>query len=1237
VSTIKILTSPGDIDLSRHGVVEAHAGTGKTHTIVEMVLRILQTPVAHDTKDPRCAHIRDILLVTFTEKAAGELKKRIREGLERRIDTLRNNGAPSAAILTSHLEDCLNNLHEPFIGTIHGICLRLLQTWPFETGVHFATEIVDDSEGLAHALRESMRTDWQDDATQIPWALAHLQERGMRLEEKQISFVCELAGLLQDKNNTVLDRVTCGDLSLAQVRRLIEHSDVPDQCFAERDFYALVAKGISTAKHIVDDPRGCINDAIGGELLRRVSVWEHQVENRTVDPAAFATLNKFGAGKLMNTASTRKHPLFADLLEFHETVQSHIFLKILRGETLALTLACEAALLLRDRWERTKREKGLISFQDMLRLMHSAVTQNPGFCAKLRRRLRYGIIDEFQDTSILQWAIFSRIFLESPDPLGPRLFIVGDPKQSIYSFQGADVQSYLEAKSAIVNKGGRMYGLINNYRSLPETINGYNAILQKDTQGSDWFAFDNAGPAHKTISYPSFVDGGALAKAPDERRDRPRHTLCDKPVQIMILEGNALQRRREMATMASMVIRSIRGKTISIPQGTGWVDTTLDYKDFAVVVETHGLAQYFLNQFQDDGIPAVKYKLEGVFQSPMARDIHALFRAIIHPVGDPAHRCAALLTRFFNRHPAAVDLEKDLEPCTNPFGQCKSGAACIFHAMEEWTFLASRHLWSQLFKSILIRTSIRERLIRCTDGKRHLADLQQVSDYCIEKLYRDNYSIIELVEHLGRLLNGEELAGEDKNLFTLASDKSSVRVLTMHAAKGLEFPVVFVATASSKEPRNAPSALTWIDADHKRHVVPYFANDETRLSPAGKQTPRDTMLVQAHRERRRLLYVALTRAQAMVFVPAHVENVKRDGFGGWQSDCTLPAKTADKDLTPRLLQLLDTRVLTPFDRSRWNARPLEESAKCVDHLDDTWTMPRSAEQACLDIQTRVRNLDLPGRIRRQTSYTELSREADSDRASDRSEEVNNIPAAKNGGTTVLPGGAKTGDALHLAIEELAGSAHTRSLLSDRPSVIAVVKKYLDRNGVLRDISSAGVQSRAVNAAVDFVCGALTTALPLPGDAFVKIVDLARTERIPEMEFFLGVHPHWIHGFMDLVLRLENTKAIHPWRYFVLDWKSDQLDTFDEQGIASRIRERHYDLQAKLYCHALDTHLQGLLGDSYSPLENLGGAAYVFLRSFDSQLPKGQCHVWTRPSRPEEDSKFTKEQIDKLIAKRVGHV
>jgi exodeoxyribonuclease V beta subunit len=1246
MSNVIIIAKPEDIDLGRHGVIEAHAGTGKTYTIVEMVLRILEQTVTDEKHAERSVHIREVLLVTFTEKAAGDLRKRIREGLENRIRTFHKDSTETGTELRKHLEDCLNNIHESFIGTIHGVCLRLLQTWPFETGVHFKTEIADDSEGLAEALRASMRSDWQDPDNKIIWALERMQEQGMRLEEEHFTLVTKIAEQLLDKDNTVLDRRTCGNFRLTGLVQLFEK-----ECRASLPEFMGSVERLQKFLDGFAPPDAFHENA--KIAITSVKAWAEQIIAGTlpINVKTVASLSKYKKpdknGVLRSTnicdAVFKKTRPGYELDCLLQTVQSHRCITSLCTirNALCLTLLCDAAELLRDRWIRTKQEKGLISFQDMLRLMHNAVTDNPVFCAKLRQRLRFGIIDEFQDTSMLQWGIFNRIFLETPDENGPRLFIVGDPKQSIYSFQGADVQSYLDAKIAIEKKKGQVYGLINNYRSLPETIDGCNTIFKRDTDGEDWFAFDETAAGEEKISYPSEGEGGALAQAPAERTHKPNHRLQDKPVQIMDFTGNAAQRRPAMAARASTVIRSLKGKTISIPKGTGWADITLDYKDFAVIVESHTLAGFFLEQFQKGGIPAVKYKMEGVFQSPLALDLHALLRAIIRPTGEGAPRLAALLTRFFNRHPGTVDPEKDLEPCLNPFGNCGHGDACISHALEEWTYLTSRHLWSRLFRSILERTSIRERLVRLADGQRHLADLRQVSDYCLEKLYRGNLSLEQLVEHLGRLLAEEESAGRDKNLFMLSTDKSSVRVLTMHAAKGLEFPVVFVATLGSRNVRSGANALSWVGDDRKSHVVPYLKIEETRIPSAGQITPHDRILTQAMRERRRLLYVALTRAQAMLFVPAHLREFKMSGNGDLAGYELLDNKQrSDNDLTPRLLRLFnkpsaDRMNIALFDHNRWNGGPAQATNETDDHLDPAWAIPSEARKASDGIAKQIQALNLHGRISWQTSYSELSREADSDRAIDHSDEGNEAPGDKFRQRPLLPGGAQTGDALHLALEEIVSAEDIKTVLCDRHSVNSIVEKYLDRNGVLNGLRHETERNKAIDAGVDYVNGALTTSLPLPEGGTVAIGDLARSACIPEMEFFLGVSPHWVHGFMDLVFRLENKNAKHPWHYFVLDWKSDQLDAFDPQNVKACIEERHYDLQSKIYCHALDTYLKGLLGETYDPGKNLGGAVYVFLRSFDARLHEGQCHVWTRSADPEEDSKFAKDQIHDLIIKKSG--
>ncbi len=1238
MNDITVLKSPGDIDLSRHGVIEAHAGTGKTYTIVAMALRILELkdPAAHDRE--RYIHIREILLVTYTEKAAGELKRRIREGIEKRLGEL-GKTAPPQPELVRHLEDCRSNLHEALIGTIHGVCLRLLQTWPFETGVHFSTEMADDGEGLEHALRESMRTDWQNEAACIPWALSLLAQQGEALEEKHFGLIRDTAEKLLDDDHAVLDRSIIAGESLGDLRRRYER-DVEGTLESFVDALRELEKAIDTFKPSAGFHENAVQSL---ESTRRRA---RQVANGggIIDPVWVAAISKFKKpdknGTLRSTnicdAALKKTPSGKRLGEAFDVVQNHgcvISLQEILGKII-LALVCDAAEILAKRWNRVKRGQGLLSFGDMLRLMRRAVARSPEFVRSLRDRLRYGIIDEFQDTSILQWEIFRSIFLDDCAKDGPRIFIVGDPKQSIYSFQGADVQSYLQAKKVIVEHRGIAYSLETNYRSLPEMIDGYNSILgRRDSGGAlgeDWFGFDCGAD---TISYPSTGKGGGLATAAG--REKPAHPLTRPPVQVMALEGNASQRIWQMAENTAAVIRALKGSAVSVPNGETWTEVKLDYKDFAVIVEAHHLAEPFLERFQDEGIPAVKYKMEGVFQSAMARDLHALLRAIAHPSGDAAPRLAALLTHFFNKRPQDIDPDKDLEPCARGDG-CANENLCIAHALQEWSHLAASLRWSRLFRSIFERTGVRERLIRLSGGQRHLADLTQVADYCCERLYRGNLSLVQLVEHLGRLLDGKESAGQDANLHVLATEKSSVKVLTMHAAKGLEFPVVFAVTGGS---RGAPGAgaISWTAADGTRHVMPVLNNNSAaraaspELSAASAEVER-----QARQERRRLLYVALTRAQAMLFLPMHFGSITRDDKGDISfTDCPLPSKAADNDLTERLRGPLDRKEeqMQIFLENQWKPAKAVAAAKAS-----------AAPPAPLLEAPDMASLGLPQRVCIQTSYTQLSSRATRGRDIDRSEEEEQEPPAAQ----ALPGGRETGDALHLAIEELLRLDDPGSLVGNNDALSDLARKYLERNGILENIadnanaegsSDADLQSRqgeAIASAVRYIRGASTSSLPLPGGGEATVAGLAKGDRSPEMEFMLGVAPHWVHGYMDLVFRIANKDAKHPWRYFVLDWKSDTLDAYNNETIGNRIVEMHYDLQARVYCHALDRYLAGLLRSAYDPARNLGGAVYVFLRSFGGPVSADLRHTWTHDPAPHIDAEFTRQKVHGLIGKGLEH-
>ncbi len=1208
------------IELSRHGVIEAHAGTGKTYTIVQLVLRILRSTTTDAAGAERPVHIREILLVTFTEKAAGELKKRIREGIEKQIADEKTDSTVKA-----HLEDCLNNLHEALIGTIHAICLRLLQTWPFESGVPFTTEIVSDAEGIAAALRESMRTDWQDPETALPWACEQLAAMGIRIEQKHFDLLCTVAKELLDDEYVQLDRTLVQGWTLQALQN--EHSALSGELNGLRGSFIAAVQQLLQAIDEANN-RGMF-DAKKQSLVEKRLFELHLIRDGVIeDGAILRDPVKCGRSKLVSKADLKRCPELSSVVHCSEEVSGHAFTAALAKKTalegkLLLTLINDGAELLARRWQRHKLDNGLLSYQDMLRLMRTAVSDRPSFTAALRKKLRFAIIDEFQDTSRLQWEVFKQLFLADEVPPSPRLYIVGDPKQSIYSFQGADVHSYLDAKQLLQQSGHTPFELSSNYRSCAGVIQGYNALFAAAAAEDDWFLF---GEQQLGISYTT-----NSAVVSPSRTEKPGHPLALPPLQAVVLEGSAAIRKQQMATAAARAIKRLIGTTISVPDGTGWKSLTLAYEDFAVIVENHKLADPFLETFREEQIPAVKYKMEGVFQSPMARALHAVLTAVLSPSGNPAPRLAALLTPFFNRPPESIDPEHDLEPCGNP--HCHGNDLCIAHALQEWTGLAGGAYWSQLFDRLQRRTGIYERLIRLGTGERQIADLRQVIDYCIELLYCEKYTLSRLVEHLGSLLSGKASAGEERNLHVLETQKSSVKVLTMHAAKGLEFPVVFVATGTTRTVRKGPNFLRFTESstpgtDTKRRikVAPFLSSDDLKADEAG-QALKDRFLEQAHQERRRLLYVALTRAQAMLFVPLHLARTARTAADSidWMQ-CERPVKGGEHDLTPKLQQLLAGASagspLAVFNPARFPAA-----------ANATTTATSGKSTPATESLPDIVSLALQDKICRQTSYTQISRHMHTSREIDRSEEMDEpveeeIPESNR---SPLPGGQLTGDALHCALEDLLVSEDIAAIVADPVELQAMVDTYLGRNGIYTLVrkkfgTDATAINSAVTAAMNCVKGAVTTDIPLPGDAQVQVAQLNRLDRKAEMEFLLKVDRHWVHGFMDLVFRIENPEGgTHHWRYYVLDWKSDSLAEYTASSIRACIERRHYDMQATLYSHALDRYLRGILGEQYNPTQHLGGAIYLFLREHERE-PLAQSTLWTYRATPEEDARYIEEKV-----------
>jgi len=1023
------------LDLFRHGVIDAHAGTGKTYTIVGLVLRLLKE---------RRLELPSILIVTYTEKAAGELVERIRKELAKAVES---EADPELRV---HLEACRKQLGECLVGTIHGICLRLLQAYPFESGTPFATELVDDGEGLESSLREVLR-------------------KGTWLPDNAPE------GLFSD----ILASVGIGrhfEKALALGRLLLDPS-------------------------VVLEPEG-IED-----------LWDRE------DAGA-------------------------------------------REASFQARWARSAA----DHWNGRKAMEGMLSFQDMLGRMSEAV-KNDSFRQILRTKVRVGIIDEFQDTSRLQWSIFRDWFL-TPDGLTlrcetkPVLFLVGDPKQSIYSFQGADVSTYLEACTLLEDEhGAQTLPLQHNWRSLPALIEGYNQVLSPRTvvtmQGQGRGKPKRA--VEETLEWfldpdPRLAYGPELqARAPD-RAGAPGLVLPfgldEQPVRIFCTESASGAARAEYAQACAAWILALEGTEVDLPEGKEWKTQRLGWGDFAVVAGSRPVARHFHKAFDRLGIPWALYKQKGVFASRAALELRAVLAALHAGPATGGLWRKALCTRI------------------------PDGDEEMLHRLHE---LVVRGRWGQLFRVLTARTGVQGRLLGSASGEREWMDWRQVTAHALDWLVAGKGNLAQLAEHLGRLARDEETAQDDRNLHARATDRSRVQILTMHASKGLEFPVVFLAdsSGSSQQP-----VLSWIE-DGALHVLPAIpkpGKGEATPWHADVEALKERAKVAKEREKRRLHYVALTRPKLLLV--SHCLEKRPDPL----SKALLPLL----DDLPSRVGLLAT---APAARGGCS----EEASR----------MPRAAVHGLAELEA----LELSRRLRVQTSYSQIQRESGSHLALDGRTARAEEPSEPQEGTAAtadawLPRGAHTGDCLHEILEAWMDPGQDLSWVDSGAEPPAL----RDREGIGGILASHGLARGLGPRIVALLREVLRTPIDLGEGVPLRLCELASADRRPEVEFHWAFgadgqnlsqdeEPRgWMVGYIDLLFR-------HGGKWHVLDWKTTSLAQWSAARLEDSMESHGYGLQADLYRQTVARALPAG--------ETVGRAVYLYLRAY-ADPATALSGVWVSP-------------------------
>lgn len=1115
-----------------HHVVEASAGTGKTflieHRVVDLLLRTECT-------------IDQLLIVTFTEKATAELRMRIR----RLLDTVLKTKQHTAEETEPHwlidsdarhrLAGALFNFDAAPIHTIHGFCQRVLVDNAFDNRRLFDQSQVASQTAFAGAFRSALRERFARDQPYRNYLAAWLR---------------------QGKNVPALERL------------LFDCSQQPGQLVPVFDADRLQATLAAAADSLVvdDDFATALSDAgVPAATVRKVLRCAGAVARLVGGYADHGDIARF----IVEVEQVEKGCLgYLDEKLTGVTISDETYAGTV-DNILALAAgvvpfaAAIAQLFVADVQERMtegKAQRGLFDFNDMLRLVWLSL-DDAGADALLKRirdRYRHALIDEFQDTDELQWKIFRRLYLEAPSggESPHTLCIIGDPKQAIYSFRGADVVTYLGAREEIVAAGGSLVRLQENFRSTPQLV-AANHMLMAERLGVGFF--------EGRIEY----DEDVVAATDLVARDANDQPIA--PIQVVQLVAKekvtADGLRRRLVTYIKDEINGLLNdpsKAIRVSSEKSGKTDTVEAKDIFVLTRSLAEADEIADSLRGAGIPCALYKQEGLFQTAEAAQV----RDLLAGIADPRHRSArfrAWQTRFFGVSLADLPALAEL-PETHP----------LVARLYEWKALATRLAYEELFSRIITDSGIVERELFLQPSERGLTNYLHLFELLLEQVINSRCELHELVHRLQSWMdNITETAGDARNIQRLDSDRSAVQIMTVHKAKGLEAKVVFLYGGFGRSGWRSLNVFH----DESRRLV--------HIGPAKGDIKR-IVDAEAREEDQRLMYVALTRAVARTYVPFIEPGLLRRGMGfyGQLNARLVPLVAAcaanNAEVTPLFSVEQITETAPRAKRAAWLKPALE-----------AWQPPAEllAESTDNEHYGRCRN-ERRGFV--VTSYTRLKRNSAAPvDANEFKEDLASAPVEL--ADHELPGGATAGIFLHHVLEHVPfGSVLAAPEFADWRNRDDVAPLFGD--SMLRH----GQDGRYRKHSERMVFDAITSPVSL-GDR--ELTSLAHSDNVlREIEFLYPTagssRETFVKGFIDLVFE-------HAGRVYLLDWKSDVLAEYEAKTLRAHVAE-HYRVQATLYTIALAKMLG--LGDEKSYEGRFGGVVYTFLR--------GGSHHFERPSYAE---------------------
>lgn len=1152
------------LDKELHGfhLIDASAGTGKTYTITALVVRLLLE---------KRLTIQQILVVTYTEAAAADLRIRIRDMLVTARSCFAGHGCGEAFLAELHetiadharagrdLACALNDFDEAPIYTIHAFCQRMLRENGLESATLFDVELATDLRDLH----------WQ--VVCDYWRLS--------LVDKKPLFLHYLQGRLNpEKLLELLAKNRPGITLCPQVQG-------KDNAALYDNFQRLLQEAVAAWPGVATDMAAIFNDE---GLKKNVyplhsrPKWLHDIDayfrgDLLLPPDCLA---KIGRENLQNGfkkgCRPANHPfcsLVDRLWQAWQDLQDSFAEQVLALKVGLFGYADKAIAL-------AKEEQRLLGFDDLLVRLHEALCQEGGarLAGLIRKKYPAALIDEFQDTDPIQFEIFSRIHGRAADHL---LYLIGDPKQAIYNFRGADIFAYLAASRQV----GSRYSLADNYRSEAGLVAAVNAVFS-----------DECGP-------PSFVIED-ISFEPVSSPGRPLDELVveegeQSPLQIMLAgddeETGQLSAPQSKAVAIRACCTEIRRLLHLARRGRARIGSReLAPGDIAVLVRSNAEARQVQQALAEIGVAGVVKATDLLLASHEARELLRILQAVARP-GSEQRLVAALATDILGW--SAVPL----------YRRSEDGAAWdrVLERFERYYLLWRDRGFMPMFQALLAGEEVRQWLLRLHDGERRLTNLLHLGEVLQGQ---DRRSMHHLMGYLRQGLAGRHGSEHEQRL---ESDAERLQIVTVHRSKGLQYPLVFCP-------------FLWGGSKMRKHKEFIFHDQQQRLcldiGSADVAEHLEMARLEELAENLRLAYVALTRARNRCYL------LWGPFYGSQESALAyLFHGRADEERAGLLARV---KAMTGGQRRRELEALVARSrgnialVPCPQEVD---ALPSSGQEE----KERLTFTPMPAVIDRSWQVSSFSRLtaglhqeafiADRDRSREEVVIAERMEVGRELSIFDFPKGAGPGIFLHHLFEHLdfrafgsVGHNEVEGWVATRLSRFGYADTWRGPvTAMLAAVTACRLPQRRFCLAdldLEHRLNELEFYLPLAPSRAADLVDVfarhghaggqAFVERLRRLDYRLV--KGFMKGFIDLVF-------CHDQQFYIIDWKSNylghQLSDYQPRNLEEAMVKADYILQYHLYTVALHRYLANRLAD-YDYERHFGGVYYVFVRGVDEKEGSG---------------------------------